>query len=138
MQQGLLVASHNELQRANHIPDFPDQAAITTFLRGLLTEGRTQVTWARDSGVPYNTLTNYFTAAAPKMSAENLLRLVISASAGESFAVWLAKYGGTIHNATQEPARGRLDTIPDPFVMPKVEVRKSATGRKGKGRRHSA
>jgi hypothetical protein len=80
MQQGLLVASHNELQRANHIPDFPDQAAITTFLRGLLTEGRTQVTWARDSGVPYNTLTNYFTAAAPKMSAENLLRLVISAS----------------------------------------------------------
>jgi hypothetical protein len=138
MQQGLLVASHNELRGRSHIPAFPDQAAITAFLRGLLREGRTQVSWAADAKIPYNTLTNYFTDKSPKMSAENLLRLVLAAGAVGEFGEWLAKYGGTFHNATQEPARGRLDSIPDPFVMPKVEGRKSPTGRKGKGRRRSA
>lgn len=108
------MASHNDLARTRHIPDFPDQAAITTFLRGLLKEGRTQVSWASDAGIAYNTFTNYFTAAAPKMSAENLLRVVIAADAVPEFAAWLATYGGTFHTAAKKgqgrrvrPAEGR-------------------------------
>lgn len=95
--EGLLVTSHNELQGPRHKSDFPNQAAITEFLRGLLRGGRTQVTWSRDSGVAYNTLTNYFSAKPPKMSAENLLRLIVAADAVRELGEWLAKYGGTWH-----------------------------------------
>lgn len=100
------MASHNELHGVGHISDFPDQAAITAFLRGLLRDGRTQVSWAAAARIPYNTLTNYFTDKAPKMSAENLLRLVIAADAGGEFAAWLAKKGGTIHTRAKTDLEG--------------------------------
>lgn len=94
---GLFAASHNELRGRAHISDFPDQAEITAFLRSLIREGRTQPKWASDSGIPYNTLTNYFTEKPPKMSAENFLRLVLAADGSDDLNQWLAKYGATIH-----------------------------------------
>lgn len=89
----LLVASHTELHGLAHKADFPDQAAITAFLRGLMSGARTQVTWAEDADVKYNTLTNWFTEEPPRMSAESLLRLVIAARAEDSLADWLRGYG---------------------------------------------
>lgn len=95
------MASHNDLPGSRHISAFPDQPAITSFLRSLLKDGRTQVTWASDAKVPYNSLTNWFAAEAPKMSAVNFLRLVIAARAEKDLATWLAKHGGTWHNVSR-------------------------------------
>lgn len=116
----------------------PDQAAITAFLRGLLKEGRTQVSWAADAGIAYNTVTNYFTAGAPKMSAENLLRLVVSAGAVEDFSVWLAKYGATFHNGRSgEPTSeaSKPGRYPLKEVSPPDEGSGRASSKGGKGNR---
>lgn len=111
------MASHNDLRGSRHIPDFPDQSEITGFLRSLLEgEERTQVTWAADAGIPYNTLTNWFTKKPPLMSAEAFLRLVIAANGAKALTTWLANYGGTWHNGkpnVERPVAVRQGT-PDP------------------------
>lgn len=80
------------MAKSGHKTDFPDQKAITAFLRTLLSEERNQVWLADEARVKYNTLTNWFTEDPPDMSAINLLRLVIAADAVDEFALWLKDF----------------------------------------------
>ena len=128
------MASSNRLAGDGHKGDIPTQADIAVFLKSLGNHD----TVARAAKISSSTYIKWHRKAATKMSAVHLLQVVLRLDAVPQFTAWLATYGGTFHNATQEPARGRLDTIPTPFVMPKVGGRKSATGRKGRGRQRQA
>lgn len=122
------MVSSNRLAGDGHKADIPTQADIAVFLKSLGNHD----TVARRAGVPTSTYTKWHQKDGTEMSAVYLLQVVLRLGAVPRFTAWLAEYGG--HNATQEPASGRLDSIPDPYVMPEVKGRKSATGRKGKRR----
>lgn len=116
-----MVASHNDLQARGHIPDFPDQQAITAFLRGLLRDGRTQVSWASEAGIPYNSFTNWFTSKPPAMSAESLLRVVKAAGAEADLADWLRTFGDVAQSnggGGLPPTGGGTSTKPVQPVAP--------------------
>lgn len=134
------MASHNELRGRGHIPDTLDQAAITAFLRGLLdTTGMTQVSWAAAAGIPYNTLTNYFTEDPPKMTAVYLMRLVKAAGAEQELADWLQNFTGDSRLPADTPLRqvaegqgdayktapdvihGKTPHVPDPLAGGKAK-----------------
>lgn len=110
------MASHNDLREHPHIPDFPDQTAITAFLRGLLGNGRTQVSWAADAGIPYNSFTNWFTTKPTAMSAEALLRVVKAAGAENALADWLRNFQAVPRAAADPSSRqseGANGVIPE-------------------------
>lgn len=86
-----------------HKPAFPDQRDISGFLRSRLNAERTQVTWAADALLPYNTVTNWFTEEPSRMSGEALLRLVIAADAVDEFAEWLRGFSRGARLRVAEP-----------------------------------
>lgn len=126
------MASSNRLAESGHKAAVPAQADIAVFLKSLGNHD----TVARRAGVPSGTYTKWHQKDGTEMSAVYLLQVVLRLGAVPQFTAWLAEYGG--HHATQEAASGPLDGISDPYVMPGVGGRKTATGRKGKGGRRPA
>lgn len=96
------------MAKIGHLSAFPDQQEISAFLRTLLTPDLTQVILADRAGIPYNTLTNWFTEKPSRMSAESLLRIVIAAGAETRLRDWLKAGrdlpGLKLHDVTREAA----------------------------------